>query len=198
MIILYVLIPVIILAIILGIIWARMRARGLLVPAGEAKLKFHLRYIISPLLLLAVYAVIAAVFYNIMPFGQTAYHFLMDGTPDAFASRAAVAGIGLAIQAALVLISLGIVLAVSRSGFLSHSEGALIKPETLLTVMGNLPAIIQVILVFAMYDIFSYNAYQKHLLPLWLFAVIILAIVTIAFILLIILYTIRAARQNKP
>ena len=152
----------------------------------------------GPLVLLVIYVIIAAVFYNMLPSGQVAYHFLTDGTPDAYASRAAVTGIGLAIQVILVLISLGIVFGISRSGFLSNQEGAVIKPESLLTFMGNVLVLPQVILLFAMYDIFSYNLYQVHPLSVWLFAVIILVITTIGFFFLIVSSAIRVNRQNKP
>jgi hypothetical protein len=38
--------------------------------------------------------------------------------------------------------------------------------------MGNMVALPQIVLGFAMVDIFVYNAYQIHLPPLWIFAVI--------------------------
>ena len=55
--------------------------------------------------------------------------------------------------------------------------------------MGNMIALPQIILCFAMLDIFSYNSYQIHLLPLWLFALIVMimggVIIGIFFILAI-------------
>ena len=44
----------------------------------------------------------------------------------------------------------------------------------ILPVMGNMLALPQVILTFAMLDIFLYNAYQIRLIPLWVFALIIM------------------------
>ncbi len=38
--------------------------------------------------------------------------------------------------------------------------------------MGNMIALPQIILCFAMLDIFSYNSYQVHIMPLWVFALI--------------------------
>jgi len=40
--------------------------------------------------------------------------------------------------------------------------------------MGNMVALPQIILTFAMLDIFLYNAYQVHLIPLWVFALIVI------------------------
>ena len=39
------------------------------------------------------------------------------------------------------------------------------QPERILLVMGNMIALPQIILFFAMLDIFSYNSYQIHILP---------------------------------
>ena len=46
----------------------------------------------------------------------------------------------------------------------------------LLSIMGNMVALPQIILAFAMLDIFLYNAYQIHLIPLWLFALIVMVL----------------------
>ena len=45
--------------------------------------------------------------------------------------------------------------------------------------MGNMIALPQVILCFAMLDIFSYNSYQIRLMPLWVFALIVMGLGTI-------------------
>jgi hypothetical protein len=37
-------------------------------------------------------------------------------------------------------------------------------------------ALPQIILGFAMLDIFSYNSYQIHLMPLWIFALIVMGL----------------------
>ena len=43
-------------------------------------------------------------------------------------------------------------------------------------VMGNMIVLPQIILCFAMLDIFSYNSYQIHLMPLWVFALIVMGL----------------------
>ena len=45
---------------------------------------------------------------------------------------------------------------------------------TILSLMGNMVALPQIVLGFAMVDIFVYNAYQIHLPPLWAFALIVM------------------------
>jgi len=46
--------------------------------------------------------------------------------------------------------------------------------NTLLAIMGNMVALPQLILCFAMLDIFLYNAYQRHIMPLWVFALVVM------------------------
>ncbi len=48
--------------------------------------------------------------------------------------------------------------------------------EKILSLMGNMIALPQIILGFAMLDIFSYNSYQIHLMPLWIFALIVMGL----------------------
>ena len=48
--------------------------------------------------------------------------------------------------------------------------------KKVLPIMGNMVALPQVILTFAMLDIFLYNAYEIHLIPLWVFAVVVIVL----------------------
>jgi hypothetical protein len=50
------------------------------------------------------------------------------------------------------------------------------RSETLLWLMGNMVALPQLVLAFAMLSIFSYNSYGLYLMPLWLFAVIVMGL----------------------
>jgi len=66
----------------------------------------------------------------------------------------------------------------------------------LLPVMGNLAALPQIILVFAMLGIFLYNAYQIKLIPVWIFAVIVMALGG-AWLGAFFVRTIREARRER-
>ena len=70
--------------------------------------------------------------------------------------------------------------------------------QKLLTLMGNMIALPQIILVFAMLDIFLYNSYQIHIMPLWIFAlaVMILGVIILGIILLQAMRQIREATQK--
>ena len=57
-----------------------------------------------------------------------------------------------------------------------QSEGKWIKPGKVFSLMGNMLALPQIILSFAMLDIFIYNIYQTHFIPLWMFALIVMVL----------------------
>ena len=100
-----------------------------------------------------------------------AYHF-SGGEPDSWIGRGAIITWLTVPQVILTLLSFAIVgTAVFTSRHWS-AEGMPLKK--LLIVMGNMMVLPQLILAFAMLDIFLYNAYQIRLIPLWVFAVIVM------------------------
>ncbi len=48
------------------------------------------------------------------------------------------------------------------------------KVEGIIRLMGNMMALPQIVLGFVMLDIFIYNSYRIHIMPLWIFAVIVM------------------------
>jgi len=101
-----------------------------------------------------------------------AYNFRIDDA-DRYTSRGIFLALTLVLQFLLALISFIIVAGVlwfSRrfTGTESSVSGRLVG------IMGNMVALPQSILLFATLDVFLYNAYGAHIMPLWLFAVIIM------------------------
>ncbi len=95
------------------------------------------------------------------------YRFLADGSADSFTSRVAITLWALIPQVVLTLIAAGITLGIIRLvGREENFQKAAIKLETILLFIGNLVALPQIILCFTMLDIFSYNSYQVHWIPL--------------------------------
>jgi hypothetical protein len=65
--------------------------------------------------------------------------------------------------------------------------------------MGNVVALPQLILLFAILDILSYNAFQTHILPMWIFLIVILGLATIALLVLAVIIFLRARRtMSQP
>lgn len=139
-------------------------------------LPFHWSYIILPLAILSLSLVLTAYFYHQLS-TEVAYHFKLDGSPDRWLSRELITLWLLVPQLLFALGAGAIVWGITKLGILSRQSGSAgVKPERLLSLTGNMVALPQIILCFAMLDIFSYNAYQMHIMPLWVFALIIMGL----------------------
>lgn len=142
----------------------------------RATLAFHWSYIVLPLIIFLLSIILTAYFYSRLP-GEVAYHFKSDGSPDEWQSRGAIILWMLLPQLVLILMAGAVTWGITRlSARFRQVESTWIKPERVLFIMGNMIALPQVILGFALLDIFSYNSYQIHLLPLWVFALIIMGL----------------------
>jgi len=102
----------------------------------------------------------------------------------------------LAPQLFLTLLAIAISWGISKiTSLFTWAADTWVKPERVLLFMGNASALPQLILCFAMLDIFSYNSYQWHIMPMWLFLVIFLGLATITLVVLLTL-TIAKAKQQ--
>ncbi|MBI2287390.1 MAG: DUF1648 domain-containing protein [Chloroflexi bacterium] len=142
----------------------------------SAALVFRWSYIMLPLGIFLLSMILTAYFYSRLP-AEVAYHFKSDGSPDRWLSRGALLLWMLLPQLFLTLLSAAIVWGITRLATrFRQIDSTRIKPERILLLMGNMVALPQIILGFAMLDIFSYNSYQIRLIPLWLFALIIMGV----------------------
>ncbi len=156
-----------------------------------AILAFHWSYIILPVVILLLSIILTAYFYHRLPV-EVAYHFNPDGSPDKWLSRGTIILWMLLPQLFLTLLAGAITWGITKLGALFRQpENTWIKPERILLLMGNMIALPQVILCFAMLDIFSYNSYQIHIMPLWVFALIIMGLGGV----ILGIFFIRAIRQ---
>jgi len=135
---------------------------------------FRWRYIALPLVVLILTVAMVGYFYRLLP-PEVAYHFQSDGSPDQWLSRSTIVLWALLPQFFLTILAGAITWGLTKLGSVSSDVAAIMaKLGRLLLVMGNMVAIPQIILCFAMLDIFSYNSYQVHILPLWVFALIVM------------------------
>jgi uncharacterized membrane protein len=143
---------------------------------GGQALPFRWGYTMAPLVLLLL-AIILTVYFSPQLPARVAYHFDAGGSPDRWLGRGAAIAWALIPQLVLTLLAGTIVWGTAWVGTLSRQlEDAWIKPERVLALMGNIIALPQAILIFAMVNIFSYNAFQTKLMPVWIFALIIMVI----------------------
>ena len=137
---------------------------------------FRWTYIILPLAILLLSIILIAYFYHQLP-PDVAYHFESDGSPDKWLSRGMIIIWTLIPQLFLVLLAGAITWEITKLGSLFRQpESTRLRPERILSLMGNMIALPQIILCFAMVDIFSYNSYQIHIMPWWVFALIIMGL----------------------
>ncbi len=141
-------------------------------------LTYRWKYIILPLAVLLLSISLAAYFYHLLP-AEVAFRFNADGLPESWLSRQAVTALMLGAQLLLVLLAGAITLGIVKLG---RSLGQLDKArvERGVLAMGNMIAPLQIVLAFVMVDIFSYNIYGSHLMSIWLFALIVMALGGIA------------------
>ncbi len=162
-----------------------------------ATVPFRWSYIILPLAILSLSIILTACFYHQLS-TEVAYHFKLDGSPDRWLSREMVTLWLFVPQLLLTLVAGAITWGITKLGILSRQpENTWIKPERILSLMGNMIALPQIVLCFAMLDIFSYNAYQIHIMPLWVFALIIMGLGGITLGIFLILAIRQAWRATR-
>jgi uncharacterized membrane protein len=164
-----------------------------------ARLSFRWSYIIAPLIVFLLSLILFAYFYRLLP-AQLAVRFNLDGTPSMWLGRGATVLWIILPQLLLLLVACGIAWGVTRLGRrFGQAEGGWMSAERLVSFMGNIIALPQLIILFAMLDILGYNAYQVHILPMWLFLTVILGLMTIALVVMAVFIFIRAKRaMSQP
>jgi len=157
---------------------------------SENKATFRWTYIVLPAAILLLSVILTAFFYRLLP-DEVAYRF-SGGEPTHSFGRFGVTAWVMALQFIFTLLSLTITyIATTASRRLQIGEPDLNR--SLFTIMGNLMALPQIIIFFAMLDIFLYNAYQIKLIPLWVFAVVVMVLGGI----ILGVYFIRTIRQSR-
>ncbi|UCH43533.1 MAG: hypothetical protein JSW16_03035 [Dehalococcoidales bacterium] len=144
--------------------------------AVSSNMGFYWGYILLPLLIFFFSVIAVVYFYRLLPV-EVAYRFLSDGSPDRWLPRSTVILWVVLPQLIMVILAVLITWGITRLAVrfrAPDSNGT--APQGMLKIMGNMVALPQTILLFAMLDIFSYNAYQVHLLPLWVNAVVVMGL----------------------
>jgi uncharacterized membrane protein len=142
------------------------------------RLSFRWGYVMAPLAVLLLSVILSAYFYHLLP-AEVAYHFELDGTPDRWLGREMTLVLALLPQLFLTLLACGVTWGAAVLSNRFGQVGGKVRPESVVLFMGNLIAVPQLIIGFAMVDIFSYNSYQIHIMPMWIFLLAILGLVTI-------------------
>ncbi len=161
------------------------------------RLSFRWSYIIAPVIVFLLSLILFAFFYHMLP-AEVAVHFDMDGNPDNWLGPEMTGVTLLAPQLLFVLLAWGIAWGTTRldrrSGWASSGG---VRAGRVVSFMGNILALPQLILLFAMLDILSYNSYQIHILPMWLFLIVVLGLATIALMVLGVVIFLKARQSMR-
>ena len=135
-------------------------------------LKFRLSFIALPLICLLVTVGLSAIFYSQLP-DNVFYRFDLSGNPSGTAiAKASLVLMMVGIQALLTFI---VYITTTTIGNVQTLRDNIDKfqfnPTRLLQLMGNMPAIIQIIVVYILVDAIFYAKQTDHLIPLWIVAV---------------------------
>jgi len=134
-------------------------------------LEFRIGFIVLPMAFFVITAALAAVFYGSLP-DEVYYRFNTDGDPNSgLVPKGTVTLVILAVQAALLGLSFLLTYRLGKSRFFNENlQNFWFAPNKLLKLMGNMPAIIQVILAYAFLDIIIYHTEGSHFVAVWIFA----------------------------
>lgn len=136
-------------------------------------MRFRWRYIFLPLIFLVLSIGLTVYFYPRLP-EDIAYHFT-DGMPDRWTGRGIATAWLLVPQFLLTGLGAAVVLGIMRLGN-RFQQTVNKRTETMMLLMGNMVALPQIVLAFAMLAVFSYNSFGIHLMPLWIFALIVMGL----------------------
>lgn len=160
-------------------------------------IKFRWKLIALPAVILLISVILTAVFYGRLP-ESIGWTFQSDGSPDRWAGKGALVFWIIGLQIFFLLAASGIIRGItSIYNRYTDSDSGPMNPGVMIGIMGNMLVVPQVIIFFAMIDIFSYNSYQTHFLPLWLNALIVLLAGGVILGIFFLRATLQAWRVNK-
>lgn len=146
-------------------------------PAGTRTvvLKFRWQYILMPLIFSFIsIALFIIFFWQLNP--QVAYRFNAEGISISTASREMLALFMLLPHLLFVVLAGGITSTIVKIGGSLEQISQAFNPERLLFFIGNIMAMPQIVFAFIMLDIFRYDINGSHLMPVWIFAVIVMVV----------------------
>jgi uncharacterized membrane protein len=161
-------------------------------PNPENKIAFRWTFIVLPVAFLLLSLILAAIFYSRLP-ADIAYHFQGD-LPDKWIARGAFIAWMIIPQVFFTILSLAVVRIVMLASRYLPAEGSPLP--NLLPIMGNMMALPQIVLFFAMLEFFLYNAYQIKMIPLWIVTLIVMILGGVVLCVLFI-RTIRRFRRRQ-
>lgn len=162
----------------------------------DVRLPFRWRYVVAPIVVLLVSVVAAVYFVRLLP-AEVEYGY-GAGAGSRQVSRGLLLLVLLAPQFILAFLSAAVAHIVARVGtrFVREGGASAGTVESITTVMSNMVVLPQLVLCYAMIDIFRFNSYGTRLPPLYVFAVVVM-LVGGAVLGLFFLRAVQQARSTK-
>ena len=134
-------------------------------------MSFKWSYIALPLAVFIISVILSAIFYFQLS-GEVAYRFDSEGDPESWISRGTITLLTLGLQLFIIVIVSLIIRIIANYGRSIEQTSEQLDPHKFMLIMGNIAALPQLILTIVMFDIFSYNILERHLLSTWLLVLI--------------------------
>ncbi len=186
-------------ALIVETVWlfayARKLARGTAVPE-IAPVKFRWAYLSPVLVTFTLLAALSVYVYPLLPPERLATHFDLNDQPDGWMTRDGFYATFVGLAALFVAVNALVVLVATREpliAFVRWGSRWRLEPDRGLIYTGSTFALMNLIFVVAMWDIFWFNTRGAHAFPLSILLWLVLALIVI----LTALFFVLARRQQK-
>ena len=132
-------------------------------------IRFRFVYVMFPTLAVIIFVAIVAILYSYLP-AEIGYRLTSDGIPVRWMSRNMFVLWALIIEEVLWCGAIVVAWGASRVACFFEANPAI---SSIIGVMGNMPVLPQLIIGFAAIDILTYNVFGEHILPLWIFTILV-------------------------
>jgi uncharacterized membrane protein len=149
-------------------------------PTSENTTRFRWFHVALPVALFLLTVILAACFYPFLS-SEVAYHFNGD-IPDRWISSGSLILWMIIAQSIFAVIAFIVVRLVSLASRHFPTEASPL--QDILSIMGNMLALPQLVIIFTMVSFFIYNTSQIKLISIWIFALIVLVIGSAVLVLL--------------
>jgi uncharacterized membrane protein len=158
-------------------------------------LTFEWKYITLPLIIFFISVIIAAIFFPQLP-NEVAYRFNSEGVAESWMSRMGITATMIGLQLFIIALVILVVRGIVNFGKAIEQTSSNFNPDRFMLLIGNIAALPQLVLAIVMFDIFSFNITEKHVLSIWLI-ILILAIIGAIILTVFFINALANARRVK-
>jgi uncharacterized membrane protein len=162
---------------------------------AKTGMTFEWKYITLPLIIFFISVIIAAIFFPQLP-EQVAYRFSSEGTAESWMSRIGITATMIGLQFFIIALVILVVRVIVNFGKAIEQTASNFNPDRFMLLIGNIAALPQLVLAIVMFDIFSFNITEKHVLSIWLI-ILILAIIGAIILTVFFINALANARRVK-